>query len=307
MNLLHMKYAVEIAKAGSVNKASEILCIAQPNLSRSVKELESDLGIIIFDRSVKGMSLTPEGEEFINHAKRILDRIDEVDKMYRSGHRCKQKLSISVPRATYIASAFSEFTKSLGKHDIEIYYEEAGTHRILKNVMSSESKLGIIRYAENYDKVFKAVLESKGIVCEPLAQFTCLILASKRSSLYGLDRICFSDLASRIEIAHADHFVPSMPDAEVRRAELGVGTGKRIFVCERASQLDILCKNPDAFMWVSPVPEDVLKRYELFQRPCDENSKVYKDVLIYKRDYRLTSLDKKLIASLHEARCKSLK
>ena len=62
MNILHMKYAVEIAKVGSINKASEVLLIAQPNLSRSIKELESDLGITIFSRTSKGMYLTPEGE-----------------------------------------------------------------------------------------------------------------------------------------------------------------------------------------------------------------------------------------------------
>ena len=66
MNILHMKYAVEVAKAGSINKASENLLIAQPNLSRSIKELETDLGISIFDRSAKGMVLTPDGEEFIS-------------------------------------------------------------------------------------------------------------------------------------------------------------------------------------------------------------------------------------------------
>ena len=43
MNILHMKYAVEVARIGSINKASEELLIAQPNLSRSIKELEACL------------------------------------------------------------------------------------------------------------------------------------------------------------------------------------------------------------------------------------------------------------------------
>ena len=65
MNILHMRYAVEVAKYGSINKASEKLLIAQPNLSRSIKELEAELGITIFDRSTKGMMLTLEGQRFI--------------------------------------------------------------------------------------------------------------------------------------------------------------------------------------------------------------------------------------------------
>ena len=79
MNVLHMKYAVEVARAGSINKAAEELYMAQPNLSRCIKELEADLGIAIFERSPKGMTLTPEGEGFIRYARKALDQIDEIE------------------------------------------------------------------------------------------------------------------------------------------------------------------------------------------------------------------------------------
>ena len=85
LNILHLRYAVEVAKEGSINKASDRLLVAQPNLSRSIKELEADLGITIFDRSPRGMFLTPQGEQFINHAKSVLARIDEVEQIYKVG------------------------------------------------------------------------------------------------------------------------------------------------------------------------------------------------------------------------------
>ena len=110
-----MKHALEVAKAGSLSKASEALLIAAPNISRSIKELEIDLGITIFDRTQNGMKLTPEGEEFINFAKGILGQIDEVEKYYKVGSPKKQKFSISVPRASYISEAFANFSKSLTK------------------------------------------------------------------------------------------------------------------------------------------------------------------------------------------------
>ena len=81
---------MEIANIGSINKAAEILLIAQPNLSRCIKELESDLGITIFVRSSKGMLLTPEGEEFISYAKNILKQIDDVEQMYHHGKMQRQ-------------------------------------------------------------------------------------------------------------------------------------------------------------------------------------------------------------------------
>ncbi|MDD6479302.1 MAG: LysR family transcriptional regulator [Oscillospiraceae bacterium] len=85
LNLLHMKHAIAVAKSGSLSKASEVLLIAAPNISRSIKELEADLGITIFERTQNGMKLTLEGEEFITYAKGILGQIDEVEKFYKAG------------------------------------------------------------------------------------------------------------------------------------------------------------------------------------------------------------------------------
>ena len=96
MNVIHMKYAVEVAKAGSINKASETLLVAQPNLSRSIKELEADLGITIFLRTSKGMTLTPKGEEFMGYAKNILSQLDELETMYKSELPAKQTFSQTV-------------------------------------------------------------------------------------------------------------------------------------------------------------------------------------------------------------------
>ena len=135
LNILHMKYAVEVAKAGSLGKASEVLLIAAPNISRSIKELEADLGISIFDRSAKGMCLTPEGEEFIGFAKDILGQIEQVENMYKNGSAKKQKFSISVPRACYISEAFAEFSKIISKEAAEIFYKETNSQRTIHNIL----------------------------------------------------------------------------------------------------------------------------------------------------------------------------
>ena len=152
MNILHMKYAVEVARVGSLSQAAQNLILAQPNLSRSIKELEAEIGIKIFERSTKGMLLTPEGEEFIGYAKEILNHIDHIDRIYKTGIAKKQKFSISVPRACYISEAFAEFTKSISDEHSEIFYMETNSQRTISNILNSDYKLGIIRYAENYDK-----------------------------------------------------------------------------------------------------------------------------------------------------------
>jgi len=306
MNILHMKYAVEVAKAGSLNKASEVLYVALPNISRSIRELEADLGITIFDRTAKGMTLTPDGEVFIEYAREILRQIDQVEKLYKEGAVRKRKFSVSVPRASYVSDAFAQFTKMLGDDAVEVFYKETNSQRAISNILERDYKLGIIRYAENYDRYFKTMLEEKGLCYEMVTEFTYVLLMSEESSLAQLEDITFDDLVDHIEIAHADPYVPSLPLAKVVKEELPDNIDRRIFIFERASQFDLLSQNPDTFMWVSPVPQSTLKRYGLVQKKCADNKKVYKDVLIYRDGYKLTDLDKKFITALCDSKRKHL-
>ena len=305
MNILHMKYAVEVAKAGSVNKAAEKLFMAPPNVSRSIKELESDLGITIFERSAKGVTLTHEGEEFIGYAKSLLKQIDHIEGLYKENSVKKQRFSISVPRASYISEALVEFSKDLGKESVEIFYKETNSQRTINNILNHDYKLGIIRYAENYDKFFKTMLEEKGLAYEMVTEFSYKLVMSADSPLAKKENITFDDLTDFIEIAHADPYVPSLPLAKVVKEELHDNIERRIFIFERASQSDLLSRNKETFMWVSPIPEDTLNKYNLVQVDCVDNKKVYKDILIYKKGYKLTALDKKFITALCDAKRKN--
>ncbi len=298
MNILHMKYAAEVAKAGSINKASEILLVAQPNLSRSIKELEADLGITIFDRTAKGMFLTPEGEEFIERANQILRQIDEVEKMYKENPAPRQQFSICVPRASYISDAFACFSNTLDGSPAELFYKETNSLRAINKVLNSDCKLGIIRYSDRHDKYFKTMLSEKGIEYELVSYFHYVLIMNEKSPLAKKDSVGYDDLKDFIEIAHADPYVPTLSLSQIRKEELPDDIKRRIFVFERASQFDILSENPDTFMWVSPTPDKLLKKYGLVKRECSDNIKLYRDVLIRKKDYNLTELDRRFIDEL---------
>ena len=303
MNLLHMKYAVEIAKTNSINKAAETLYVGQSALSRAIKELETNLGVVLFERSAKGMFLTPDGEVFVRYAKSVLKQVEDIEKMFGEGAVGKKKFSVSVPRASYVADAFAKFTKKI-EHgtEIDIFYKETNSMRTVKNVLQDDYKLGIVRYAENYDKYYKDMMDEKGLDYELITEFGYRLLMSKESPLAKLEKISFKDLEDFTEIAHADPYVPSLPMSEVKKEELPNNTAGRIFVFERASQFELLSQNPDTFMWVSPVPSPLLERYGLTEKTCDENRKIYKDVLIHRRDYTLSKLDKIFIEELVKAK-----
>ncbi len=303
MNLLHMKYAVEVANTNSINKAAEILYIGQPALSRAIKELESSVGTKLFERSAKGMTLTPDGEIFIRYAKAVLKQVDELESMFSSGRTKKLRFSVSVPRASYVSEAFACFSKLIGGEcDAELFYKETNSLRSIKNVLSDDYKLGIVRYAENYDKYYKQLLDEKGLDYELVTEFSYRLIMSEKSPLALKEAIAYSDLADYMEIAHGDPYVPSLPFAEVKKEELPDNSRRRIYVFERGSQFELLSKNPETFMWVSPVPEDLRRRYGLVERECSENRRRYKDLLIHRKDYSLTDTDMLFINELVRAK-----
>lgn len=306
MNFLHMKYAVEVARVGSINKAAETLLIAQPNLSRCIKELEASLGITIFDRTSKGMYLTDEGEQFIDYAKGILNQIDEVENIFRSGRTIRQRFSISVPRSAYISDAFANFSRSLTSEPAEIIYEETNSYCAMNNILKSGYRLGIVRYAESNDREFKAMLDEKGLNYELITEFSYVVLVSRNSPLAEKENLSEKDLDGYIKIVHTDPYAASLPIADANKEEVVRDASRCISVLERASQYELLAENTDAYMWVSPMSEKLLNAYGLVQKKCTANSKIYKDLLIYKKDYRLSKLDKSFITELCISKRKSM-
>lgn len=303
MNLMHLKYAAEVAKTKSINKAAENLYMGQPNLSRAIKELEESLGISIFKRTSRGIEITPQGEEFLTYANRILRQVEEVEELYRFPAAAKQRFSVSVPRASYISYAFSEFSKAISTdRAAELFYNETSAIQTINNVAGGDYKLGILRYQTGFEKYFTDIMEEKGLTGEIITEFSYKILTSKSSPLAALPEIHSTDLKDYIEIAHADPHVPSLPHVDVMKQELSEYVDKRIFVFERASQFELMEHNHRIFMWASPVQKDILDRFGLTQLDCKDNKRICKDILIRKQSYTLTELDKRFIEEIVKAK-----
>ncbi|MBR6562956.1 MAG: LysR family transcriptional regulator [Clostridia bacterium] len=301
MNIIHMKYAVEVAKFGSINKASESLSMAQPNISRAIKDLEADIGIIIFDRSAKGMNLTPEGKDFIARAQNILNQINDLEYVYRGGLPNKQKFSISAPRAGYIAEAFAEFSKSIDAPHAEIVLDETGTFNTIKKVISSDCKLGIIRYEVAADAYFKEMLEKNELEYRSISTFKYAVIASKNGPLAGMDTVRESELHGLVQVTHNSPYEATLtasdapPKEETRKC-----ADRSVYVLDSAAQLELLSENTESFMWVSPAPKKLLDRYGLIQLKSD-SKKTYIDVLIYRKGYKLSELDERFVSALESA------
>ncbi len=84
MSLAQVEYFVAVSEAGHVGRAAETLRVAQPAVSRQIRNLEDELGVRLFERTPRGMKLSPKGQVFLEHARAILDRVADAK---RSVHR----------------------------------------------------------------------------------------------------------------------------------------------------------------------------------------------------------------------------
>lgn len=304
MNTLHFKYAVEVERTRSITQAAENLYMAQPNLSKAIRELEETLGIAIFERSSKGVVPTRRGSEFLTYAKNILSQIDRMESLSVPENPGVQRFSISIPRGSYISSAFTSFAAELNSEkQIDIQLQETNSMQTITDIAEQKFNLGIIRYQTAYESYFLDYLDEKKICHDPIWEFEYLALMSRRHPLADVPEVPYDKLCQCTEIVHGDTIIPYISDRDNRnKPRRHAQPKKRIYVYERCSQFDLLSNIPSTFMWVSPIPDDLLRRYDLVQRRCKLTNHKYKDLLIYHKGYQFTTLEQKFLEKLHESK-----
>lgn len=280
MNTLLLRCAVEVEKTGSFTEAANNLYMAQPNLSKNVKKLESLINISIFERTRNGVIATPKGKEFLNYAKNILNEMDRLEEMFTKTPFEMQSLSLSVPRASYISNAFIQFVKNLNfEKEISIDYVETNSVQTIKNVAEGHFDLGVIRFPLDYQRHFMQYLENKNLKWETLLDFEFVVVFSKNHPLASKEVIQISDLNPYVEIVHGDVSIPYMDNHDIKNT-IKNKDGKKIYIYERGSQFELLSQINESYMWVSPIPEEILIRHQLVQKKCVDEKHIYRDMLI---------------------------
>ena len=173
----------------------------------------------------------------------------------------------------------------------------------IQNISRKGYTMGIIRYQSEYDAYFQKMLQEKRLQSELLWEFEYQALMPVRNSLAGKQKISLEDLVPLTEIIHGDWDVPFIPSDEQEQILSVPNQKKKVYVYERGSQFDLLQSIPDSFMWVSPVPEQLLRRYQLVQLGCSEMAgRPFRDVLISPQGYRFSNVEKGFIQRVKDVR-----
>ncbi len=303
MNLLHLKYAIEVEKTGSITQAAENLYMGQPNLSKAIKELETDMGIRIFKRTSKGVIVTRAGEELLIHAKSILAQINEIELLYKPENRNQVVMNISASRDSYAYYALLRFLNDRKKSkSVKINFQEYGGMDVIKSVMDSEYTLGIVHYKTVFENFFLNFLLSKNIEFEPLHTFDCMAIMSKKHPFADFQEVAYGDLAKYVQVAYEDLVIPPVSFMSLKKLNESRQTDNYVRVNDRSTQLALLNRISESFTVNSPLPESLLKQYGLVQRKCLQINYKLKDILIYAKGYKKSSYEKEFIRQLYNVK-----
>ena len=284
MNLLHLKYAVEVECTRSITKAAENLFMGQPNLSRAIREIEKEFGITLFRRTTKGIVPTKQGEEFLTQARKILLQVQQMEAMYRDGGE-QWECRFCLPRAAYCTHAFARFASDAGTGKLSLTMLEVGSEQAVDLVAEGMYDFAVVRTNPAETSQWEQRMDRLGLRWEPLWQAPMVILLPQSSPLAETERISLSQLKDLREVAYAD-------EASVSEES------SRILVHEQSSRFEVLGALSNSYMWDSPTPAAILKRFHLIQRRCLEEPYFFCDQLICKKFFRFGKADTQFLSVL---------
>ncbi|MCR4841666.1 MAG: LysR family transcriptional regulator [Eubacterium sp.] len=195
MNISQIKYILEVANSSSIREAATKLFISQPALSSSIKELEEELGILIFERTNKGIYLTDEGREFVTYAKKVAGQYEIMEDRYLSKDSSKERFSVSTQHYNFSIKAFNEVIKKNDPDEYVFSIHETKTREVLEDVRTLKSEVGIISFSGANEDVIKKLMKEYGLEFTPLMVRETYVYVWKDHEFAGRDEISIEELS----------------------------------------------------------------------------------------------------------------
>lgn len=195
MTIQQLRYVIGIAEAGSFNKAAEKLYISQPSLTSTIHDLEDELGIIIFNRSGRGVTLTQDGEEFLSSAKQLFLNYENIMERYKNGAESKKKFGISTQHYSFALKSFVEMVKRFNTTEYEFAIRETRTKEVIEDVATLKSQIGILYLSDFNRNIIQKLLNARNLKFTPLIVCKAYVYIWKGHPLAGNKSISFEELA----------------------------------------------------------------------------------------------------------------
>lgn len=194
MTIQQLNYVITISEKGSLNKAAEVLYVTQPSLTSAVRELEKELGITLFNRGGKGVTLTNDGAEFIQYARQVVTQYDRLLEKYGKGGNLRKKFGISCQHYSFAVKSFVEMVKEFNTDEYEFAIRESKTRDVIEDVTTGKSEVGILYLSDFNRKAIGKFLKSSQLEFHPLIKCEPYVYLWKGHPLAGKKSIRLEEL-----------------------------------------------------------------------------------------------------------------
>jgi len=183
-----------VANKGSISEAAKSLFISQSSLSAAIKELETEIRIIIFARTNRGIQISAEGAEFLGYARQVLQQAELLEEKYINGTPSKQRFSVSTQHYTFTANAFVDLIKAFGADEYEFTLRETKTFEIIDDIKNLRCELGVIHLSSFNEQIIRKYLKDSNLVFTELFAVKPHIFIYKKNPLAGRTSVTLDDL-----------------------------------------------------------------------------------------------------------------
>ncbi|MBS7052698.1 MAG: LysR family transcriptional regulator [Veillonella sp.] len=207
MTLQQLKYVTTIANIGSISEAAKRLFVSQPSLTKAIKELEKEMGITIFDRTNKGITVSKEGERFLGYARQVLEQAALLEEQYKSQSGGKKQFSVSTQHYSFAVNAFVELLKGAGIDQYDVSLRETQTYEIIDDVAHMKSEIGLLYYNDFNRPVLEKLIHTNELTFTELFTAHPHIFIGKNHPLANKDVVSMDELEEYpyISFEQGDH------------------------------------------------------------------------------------------------------
>ena len=194
MNITQIKYVLETASSTSMREASTKLFVSQPALSASIRELEDELGILIFERTNKGISLTEDGREFLTYAKMAVGQYGILEDRYLSRDGGREKFSVSTQHYNFAIKAFTEVIRRFDPEKYVFSIHETKTKEVLDDVATLKSEVGIVSFSGSNESIIRKIFRDSQLQFVPLMKRDTYVYVWKNHRFAGRKEISIEEM-----------------------------------------------------------------------------------------------------------------
>ncbi len=196
MTLQQLRYLIAIAECGSISGAAHDLFVSQSSLSVALKEIETETGVTVFQRSNRGITITSEGIELLGYARQVVEQADLLEQRYqRKEDDLYQRLSVSTQHYTFCVEAFVNMVESLNADEYKFTLRETRTAEIIEDVSEFRSDIGVL-YLDNFNnRVISKALDAANLTFTSLFKCKPHVFVGEHHPLANRKIVAVEDLA----------------------------------------------------------------------------------------------------------------